>query len=44
MTELAPIAQYLVTKYVPTPLAVGIDEADYGAFLNRLHFGEEKRR
>jgi glutathione S-transferase len=40
MTESAAIAQYLVTKYGPTPLAVGIDEADYGAFLNWLHFGE----
>jgi glutathione S-transferase len=40
MTESAAIAQYLVTKYGPTPLAVGVDEADYGAFLNWLHFGE----
>jgi glutathione S-transferase len=40
MTESAAIAQYLVTKYGPTPLAVGIDEPDYGAFLNWLHFGE----
>jgi glutathione S-transferase len=40
MTESAAIAQYLVTRYGPTPLAVGIDEPDYGAFLNWLHFGE----
>jgi len=40
MTESAAIAQYLVTRYGPTPLAVGIEEADYGAFLNWLHFGE----
>lgn len=40
MTESAAIAQYLVTKYGPTPLAVGVDEPDYGAFLNWLHFGE----
>jgi glutathione S-transferase len=40
MTESAAIAQYLVTKYGPTPLAVGVDEADYGAFVNWLHFGE----
>lgn len=40
MTESAAIAQYLVTKYGPTPLAVGIDEPGYGAFLNWLHFGE----
>jgi glutathione S-transferase len=40
MTESAAISQYLVTRYGPTPLAVGIDEPDYGAFLNWLHFGE----
>lgn len=40
MTESAAIAQYLVTKYGPSPLAVGVDESDFGAFLNWLHFGE----
>jgi glutathione S-transferase len=40
MTESAAIAQYLVTKYGPTPLAVGVDEPDFGSFLNWLHFGE----
>jgi glutathione S-transferase len=40
MTESAAILQYLVTRYGPTPLAVGADEADYGAFLNWLYFGE----
>jgi glutathione S-transferase len=40
MTESAAISQYLVTRYGPTPLAVGVDEPDYGAFLNWLHFGE----
>ena len=40
MTESSAIAQYLVTRYGPTPLAVGVEEADYGAFLNGLHFGE----
>jgi glutathione S-transferase len=40
MTESAAIAQYLVTRYGPTPLAVGVEEPDYGAFLNWLHFGE----
>jgi glutathione S-transferase len=40
MTESAAITQYLVAKYGPTPLAVGVDEAAYGAFLNWLHFGE----
>jgi glutathione S-transferase len=40
MTESAAIAQYLVTRYGPTPLAVAVDEPGYGAFLNWLHFGE----
>jgi glutathione S-transferase len=40
MTESAAIAQYLVTRYGPTLLAVGVEEPDYGAFLNWLHFGE----
>ena len=40
MTESAAIVQYLVTRYGPTPLAIGVDEADYGAYLNWLHFGE----
>jgi glutathione S-transferase len=40
MTESAAILQYLVTRYGPTPLSVGVDEADYGAYLNWLHFGE----
>ena len=40
MTESAAICEYLVTKYGPTPLAVRVDEPDYGAFLNALHFGE----
>ncbi len=40
MTESAAIVQYLVTRYGPTPLAVGVDEPDFGAYLNWLHFGE----
>ena len=40
MTESAAIVQYLITRYGPTPLAVGIDEPDFGAWLNWLHFGE----
>jgi glutathione S-transferase len=40
MTESAAIAQYLVTRYGPTLLAVDVEEPDYGAFLNWLHFGE----
>ena len=40
MTESAGIAQYLVSRYGPTPLSVDVDEPDYGAFINWLHFGE----
>jgi glutathione S-transferase len=40
MTESAAIAQYIVTRYGPTPLNVGIAEPAYGSFLNWLHFGE----
>jgi glutathione S-transferase len=40
MTESAAIAHYLVARYGPTPLAVGTEEPDFGAFLNWLHFGE----
>src|ERR1700744_1778712 len=40
MTESAGISHYLVARYGPTPLAVDVDEPDYGAFLNWLHFGE----
>ncbi len=40
MTESSAICQYLVTRYAPTPLAVTVDEPDYGAFLNWLSFGE----
>lgn len=37
MTESAGISQYLVEKYGPTDLAVGLHEADYGSYLNWLH-------
>jgi glutathione S-transferase len=40
MTESAATLQYLVVRHGPTPLAVRIDEPDYGAYLNWLHFGE----
>jgi glutathione S-transferase len=40
MTESVAVLQYLVTRYGPTPLAVGVDEPGYGAYLNWLHFGE----
>lgn len=40
MTESAAIVQYLATRYGPSDLAVAVDEPDYGAWLNWLHFGE----
>lgn len=40
MTESAAILQYLAARYGPTPLAVAVDERDYGAYLNWLSFGE----
>ena len=40
MTESAAICEYLVTRYGPTPLAVASAEADFGAYLNWLYFGE----
>jgi glutathione S-transferase len=40
MTESAAIAQYLATRYGPTPLAVGADEPDYSLWLDWLHRSE----
>ncbi len=40
LTESSAIAQYLCTKYGPSPLAVDTHEPDYGAWLNWLHHGE----
>ena len=40
MTESAAICQYLCVRHGPTPLNVEPGEADYGAYLNFLHFGE----
>ncbi len=40
MTESAAICHYLATRHGPSPLAVGVDEPAFGAFLNGLHFGE----
>ncbi len=36
MTESVGMSQYFVEKYGPTNLKVGIDEADYGNYLNWL--------
>jgi glutathione S-transferase len=40
MTESAAICHYLAARYSPGQLNVGTDEADFGAYLNYLHFGE----
>lgn len=40
MTESSGICHYLGTRYGPTPLIVGVDEADYGAFLNWMYFSD----
>jgi glutathione S-transferase len=37
MTESAGISQYLVDRYGPTRLAVGVNEPGYGDYLNWLH-------
>jgi glutathione S-transferase len=40
MTESAAICQYLAARHSPRALNVEADEADFGAYLNYLHFGE----
>jgi glutathione S-transferase len=40
MTESSGICHYLGTRYGPTPLMVGCDEPDYGAFLNWMYFSD----
>ncbi len=40
MSDSAAICQYLVTRYGPSPLAVGVDEEGFGDYLNFLHQGE----
>lgn len=40
MSESAAICQYLCARHAPTPLQVEPGEADFGAWLNYLHFGE----
>ena len=39
MTESSAICQYIATK-ANSPLALRLDEPDYGPWLNWLHFGE----
>ena len=40
MTESAAIPQYLATRHGPSPLAVGVEDPDYGAWLDWLHRSE----
>jgi glutathione S-transferase len=40
MTESAAIPHYLATRYGPSPLAVAVDEPDYGLWLDWLHRSE----
>ena len=40
MTESAAICHYLATKHGPSPLAVDMTEADYGAWLNWQYFSD----
>ena len=40
LTESSAITQYLITRYGPTPLAVEVEEADYGLFLDFLHHAD----
>lgn len=40
MTESAAICHYLATRAGPSRLALAPGDAQYGAFLNGLHFGE----
>ena len=40
MTESAAIPQYLATRHGPTPLAVDVNEPDYGLWLDWLHRSE----
>ncbi len=40
MTESAAICQYLAARHSPRALDIAPDEADYGAYLNFLHYGE----
>jgi glutathione S-transferase len=40
MTESAAICQYLAARFSPGRLDVTVNEPDFGAYLNYLHFGE----
>jgi glutathione S-transferase len=40
LTESVAICQYLAARHSPGGLDVGLDEPDFGAYLNHLHYGE----
>jgi len=40
MTESAAICQFLAARFSPGAMDVGVDEPDFGPYLNFLHFGE----
>lgn len=40
MTESTAIAHFLAARSGPTPLVIGVDEPDYGAFLDFLHHAD----
>ncbi len=40
MTESSGICHYLGTRHGPSPLIVGVDEPDYGTFLNWMYFSD----
>lgn len=40
MTESSAICHYLATRYGPSPLALQVGDADYGAFLNWTYFSD----
>jgi len=40
MTESAAMCEYLASRSGPTSLHVEVQETDFGAYLNYLHFGE----
>jgi glutathione S-transferase len=40
MTESVAICEYLAARYGPTPLALDVNEPEYGVYLNWLYFGE----
>ncbi len=40
MTESAAICEYLAARHSPGVFSVGVDEPDFGGYLNYLHMGE----